>query len=50
MNLEKVILVFFVIFACTLNFGFFIGDLDNVKVHDAGHLFGAESSSISLRW
>ncbi len=41
MNLEKVIFGFFVIFACTLNFGFFIGDLDNVKVHDAGHLFAA---------
>ncbi len=41
MNLEKVIFGFFVIFACTLNFGFFIGEIDNVKVHDAGHLFAA---------
>lgn len=41
MNLEKVIFGFFVILACTLNFGFFIGDIDNVKVHDAGHLFAA---------
>jgi len=41
MNLEKVIFGFFVIFACTLNFGFFIGAIDNVKVHDAGHLFAA---------
>ena len=41
MNLEKVIFGFFVIFACTLNFGFFIGDIDNVKVHDGEHLFAA---------
>ena len=41
MNLEKVIFGFFVIFACTLNFGFFIGEIDNVKVHDASHLFAA---------
>ena len=40
-RLEKVIFGFFVIFACTLNFGFFIGEIDNVKVHDAGHLFAA---------
>ena len=41
MNLEKVVFGFFVILACTLNFGFFVGDIDNVKVHDAGHLFAA---------
>ena len=41
MNLDIVIFGFFVIFACTLNFGFFIGEIDNVKVHDAGHLFAA---------
>ena len=41
MNLEKVIFGFVVILACTLNFGFFIGEIDNVKVHDAGHLFAA---------
>lgn len=41
MNLEKVVFGFFVIFACTLNFGFFIGGIDDVKVHDAGHLFAA---------
>ena len=28
MNLEKVIFGFFIIFACTLNFGFFIGDIE----------------------
>ena len=41
MNLEKVIFGFFVIFACTMNFGFFIGALSEVHEHDAGHLFTA---------
>ena len=41
MNLEKVVFGFFVILACTLNFGFFVGDIDNVKVHDGEHLFAA---------
>ena len=29
MNLEKVIFGAFVILACTLNFGFFVGEIDN---------------------
>ena len=33
MNLEKVIFGFFIILACTLNFGFFIGDIDRVDLH-----------------
>lgn len=33
MNLEKVIFGAFVILACTLNFGFFIGELDNPQHH-----------------
>lgn len=41
MNLEKVIFGFFVILACTLNFGFVVGSIDDVKLHDAGHLFAA---------
>ncbi|MDR0441223.1 MAG: DUF6394 family protein [Candidatus Accumulibacter sp.] len=41
MNLEKVIFAFFVIFACTMNFGFFIGGWSSVSEHDAGHLFAA---------
>ncbi|MDR2614245.1 MAG: DUF6394 family protein [Candidatus Accumulibacter sp.] len=41
MNLEKVIFGFFVIFACTVNFGFFAGDLVDIDQHDAGHLFAA---------
>ena len=41
MNLEKVIFGFFVILACTLNFGFFIGDIGNSALHQPGHLFAA---------
>lgn len=41
MNLEKVIFGFFVILACTLNFGFFIGGIDDPSVHHPGHLFAA---------
>jgi hypothetical protein len=33
MNLEKVIFGAFVILACTLNFGFFIGEIDNPAHH-----------------
>jgi hypothetical protein len=32
-NLEKVIFGAFVILACTLNFGFFVGELDNPQHH-----------------
>jgi hypothetical protein len=32
-NLEKVIFGFFIIFACTLNFGFFIGDIERPDLH-----------------
>ena len=41
MNLEKVIFGFFVIFACAVNFGFFVGELGDANVHDASHLFAA---------
>lgn len=33
MNLEKVIFGAFVILACTLNFGFFVGDIENPELH-----------------
>lgn len=33
MNLEKVIFGFFIILAMTLNFGFFVGDIDNPNHH-----------------
>ena len=41
MNLEKVIFGFFIVLAATLNFGFFIGDLDNPVHHDVYELFAA---------
>ena len=41
MNLEKVIFGFFVILACTLNFGFFVGEIDDILVHHPGQLFAA---------
>ncbi|MEN3109752.1 DUF6394 family protein [Uliginosibacterium paludis] len=41
MNLEKVIFGFFIILACTLNFGFFIGDIDRPELHHASELFAA---------
>lgn len=33
MNLEKVIFGFFIIFACTLNFGFYLGEIDRPEFH-----------------
>ena len=39
MNLEKVIFGFFIVLALTLNFGFFIGDIDNPDHHDTVELF-----------
>ena len=41
MNLEKVVFGFFVIFACTLNFGFFIGDIERPELHHPMELFAA---------
>jgi hypothetical protein len=41
MNLEKVVFGFFVILACTLNFGFFIGDLERPELHHPMELFSA---------
>ena len=41
MNLEKVIFAFFIVLALTLNFGFFIGDLDNPDHHNVYELFAA---------
>ena len=41
MNLEKVIFGFFIVLAATLNFGFFVGDIDNPAHHDIYELFGA---------
>ena len=41
MNLEKVVFGFFTILACTLNFGFFIGDIGVPEMHHPGELFAA---------
>ena len=41
MNLEKVIFGFFIIFACTLNFGFFIGDMGRPEFHHPLELLAA---------
>jgi hypothetical protein len=39
MNLEKVIFGYFIVLALTLNFGFFIGDIDNPDHHGIIELF-----------
>lgn len=41
MNLEKVLFAFFIVLSLTLNFGFFIGDLDNPNHHNVYELFAA---------
>lgn len=41
MNLEKVIFGFFIVLAATLNFGFFVGDIDNPVHHHVYELFAA---------
>ncbi len=41
MNFEKVVFGFFVLLAATLNFGFFIGDLGDPRVHNIYELFAA---------
>jgi hypothetical protein len=45
-NLEKVIFAFFIVLALTLNFGFFIGDIDNPEHHDAIELGAALAVSL----
>jgi Ca2+/H+ antiporter, TMEM165/GDT1 family len=39
MNPEKVVFGFFIVLALTLNFGFFVGDIDNAAHHHAWDLF-----------
>ncbi len=41
MNLEKVVFGFFVLLAATLNFGFFLGEIDDPAVHSIYELFAA---------
>jgi len=40
MNPEKVVFGFFIVLALTLNFGFFVGELDNPEHHNEWELFG----------
>jgi len=39
MNLEKVVFGFFIVLALTLNFGFFVGEIDNSSHHHVYELF-----------
>ena len=41
MNLEKVVFGFVIVLAATLNFGFFVGDIDQTQHHDIYELFAA---------
>ena len=41
MNSEKVVFAFFIVLALTLNFGFFVGDIDNPSHHNVYELFAA---------
>ena len=41
MNPEKVVFGFFIVLALTLNFGFFLGDLDDYNHHNVYELFAA---------
>ena len=41
MNLEKVVFAFFIVLALTLNFGFFLGALDDPDHHNVYELFAA---------
>ena len=46
MNFEKVSFGFFIVLALTLNFGFFVGDIDNPDHHHAIELGAALAVSI----
>lgn len=41
MNLEKVVFGFFIVLAMTLNFGFFLGDIDDPSHHHVYELYAA---------
>jgi Ca2+/H+ antiporter, TMEM165/GDT1 family len=41
MNMSKVVFGFFVLLALTLNFGFFLGEIDNPDHHNVYELFAA---------
>jgi len=46
MNLEKVIFAFFIVLALTLNFGFFLGEIDNSQHHHPIELAAALAASL----
>ena len=46
MNFEKVVFGFFIVLALTLNFGFFLGDMDNPEHHHAVELGAALAVSL----
>ncbi len=46
MNKEKVIFAFFIVLAMTLNFGFFLGDIDNPAHHNIFEFFAAIAVSM----
>ena len=46
MNFEKVVFGFFIVLALTLNFGFFIGEIDNPDHHHAIELGAALAVSL----
>ena len=46
MKFEKVVFAFFIVLALTLNFGFFLGDIDNPEHHHALELGGALAVSL----
>ena len=46
MNFEKVMFAFFIVLALTLNFGFFVGDIDNPAHHDGFELAAALAVSV----
>ena len=46
MNLEKVVFGFFVLLAATLNFGFFLGDISDPRLHNVYELFAALTVSL----
>jgi len=45
-SFEKVVFGFFIVLALTLNFGFFVGDIDNPDHHDAIELGAALAVSL----
>jgi len=45
-NFEKVVFGFFIVLALTLNFGFFVGDIDNPEHHHAMELGAALAVSL----